>query len=675
MKKLLSALLIVSLAVLAVVAWNLRLGNQGRVPSSSAPSSTLPNEFMPIESLYLAGDLSQAVYLSAKAPDDWQLQLLAADCYRQLGLTVRMEQQLTKLNQFLSTAKGFPSPSSAEVESQVALVKAMHKIQYGQLDLAPSAMVKLLITGGARSVDAYSVVVQGAMARDDFDAAAQLLDQWEEHDRSAGILAASAQRAFLRAIYLNLKGDRSGAEGKLIELIDANPRHELAWLSLADIYSRPPNIRLSHSEILLNEFVKRFPFSSEGPRRLGQVQRRLGVAQPDVRTIATASAGERDTSPASSDSALQLEQAKIHFDAGDYAMAAKLLTQIGLATPVQAQQLTDLAFHRTLDGQSDMSHELQGRVSWSATALALAGDVATAEQIFDTATDRSARLRRLQDLSARQSVTSMLQPASQPKGIASDESLEQVRSLTTSWSARPAPSIDFPNHNLGMALYQQHCAVCHGIAGDGRSRWAVQTARSPRNFRDEPIRFVSATNALALDEDLKQTIRHGQSGGAMPAFPKLSDAEVQSIVLLLREFRLLGLKETYEREVAAGSAIDAWEPWMMARTEPSQPLPIPELPSSPESIQRGGQLFQTVGCVNCHAQRDSLPMNALFDSLGRPTPAPNLATDRLRGGDKPADLYKRIKLGLPGTPHPALVDVSESDVVALVGYLITISQN
>ena len=51
--------------------------------------------------------------------------------------------------------------------------------------------------------------------------------------------------------------------------------------------------------------------------------------------------------------------------------------------------------------------------------------------------------------------------------------------------------------------------------------------------------------------------------------------------------------------------------------------------------------------------------------------APNLSSDSLHGGDEPEEIYKRIALGIPGTPHPALVGTHE-EIGSLVAYIRSI---
>ena len=73
----------------------------------------------------------------------------------------------------------------------------------------------------------------------------------------------------------------------------------------------------------------------------------------------------------------------------------------------------------------------------------------------------------------------------------------------------------------GAELYHQHCTVCHG--DDGRGGVGV------------PLSLPSFINSVS-DEYLSLTIRLGRPGRIMPAFPKLSDAQVNAIVKHMRSW-------------------------------------------------------------------------------------------------------------------------------------------
>lgn len=73
----------------------------------------------------------------------------------------------------------------------------------------------------------------------------------------------------------------------------------------------------------------------------------------------------------------------------------------------------------------------------------------------------------------------------------------------------------------GARLFKQNCAVCHGE--DGRGGVGVPLA-------------LPSFLANVSDDYLAKTIRHGRPGRVMPAFEKLSDAQVKAIVDYVRGF-------------------------------------------------------------------------------------------------------------------------------------------
>ncbi|MGB1109695.1 MAG: c-type cytochrome [Gammaproteobacteria bacterium] len=72
----------------------------------------------------------------------------------------------------------------------------------------------------------------------------------------------------------------------------------------------------------------------------------------------------------------------------------------------------------------------------------------------------------------------------------------------------------------GAALFEEHCAVCHGI--DGTGALGVPLIKP---------KFATLTN-----EYLTKTIRNGRPGRVMPAFETMSDSQVDAIVAYLREW-------------------------------------------------------------------------------------------------------------------------------------------
>lgn len=162
----------------------------------------------------------------------------------------------------------------------------------------------------------------------------------------------------------------------------------------------------------------------------------------------------------------------------------------------------------------------------------------------------------------------------------------------------------------------------------------------------------------------------------MPPFKDLSESQVASLVKVIRQFIIEGLREQYARQFAENRAVFQAEAdqWLAARSEPGPNITTPSWTSTEELTARGRELFRSAGCGNCHVTSSEPPRTAtpLFDSLGRPVTAPRLDADPLHGGDDADSIYKRLALGIPGTPHPALASTDDGDLESLVAYIQSI---
>jgi mono/diheme cytochrome c family protein len=90
----------------------------------------------------------------------------------------------------------------------------------------------------------------------------------------------------------------------------------------------------------------------------------------------------------------------------------------------------------------------------------------------------------------------------------------------------------------GDRLYSEHCAGCHGEAGDGRGPAAPLLSPPPRDLVAGHYRFRSTPpGASPGDSDLFRAITlGGGTGSAMPAFYWLPAADRWALVLRIKEF-------------------------------------------------------------------------------------------------------------------------------------------
>lgn len=192
------------------------------------------------------------------------------------------------------------------------------------------------------------------------------------------------------------------------------------------------------------------------------------------------------------------------------------------------------------------------------------------------------------------------------------------------------------NAKPGKALYQRYCIYCHGPYGDGRGQSATYLDPKPRDFTRAVFKCRSTpSGSLPLDSDLYDTITRGIHASSMPSWRPLLKQERVDLIAYIKTF-----SSAFEEE------------------KPATPVEIPqEPPSSPESIARGAQLFESMNCWSCHGKdgRGHGPSAAsLTDSSGYPiTPFDFTSGPRFKCGDTDRDMFRDLMTGLDGTPMPS----------------------
>jgi len=126
--------------------------------------------------------------------------------------------------------------------------------------------------------------------------------------------------------------------------------------------------------------------------------------------------------------------------------------------------------------------------------------------------------------------------------------------------------------------------------------------------------------------------------------------------------------------LAAGVAVSGCKKKEEAPT-PVGVTPIPGpgalgMPGMPrEQLIAAGTPVFVANCAKCHGENGTGVWNeTLFDEDGLPSPARNLVDEPFKGGHEPAAVYLRIFAGMPGTPHPSCMTVSEEQLVDRVEY-------
>lgn len=246
------------------------------------------------------------------------------------------------------------------------------------------------------------------------------------------------------------------------------------------------------------------------------------------------------------------------------------------------------------------------------------------------------------------------------------------RKVTKPKPVAAAPALD------GETVYARHCAYCHGPNGDGNG--VAQLYPRARHFGAEKFKFASTVNGVPTDADLTKVVRQGLPGSAMPAFPQLSDTEVKAVIEYIRGLTRAGIyAQVFAKAVKdyddGGDEPDpvAINRKVTALTTPGPLLKVPDDFGKPtvERIANGRQVYLKV-CAACHGPEghgDGPQVKDLKNDNKTPARPRDLTAGVYKADGDAADIYRRIRLGIPGTPMPATVDLSPTNVADLIHYV------
>lgn len=256
----------------------------------------------------------------------------------------------------------------------------------------------------------------------------------------------------------------------------------------------------------------------------------------------------------------------------------------------------------------------------------------------------------------------------------SSKKSEPISSGSNSLSTADINQIGLIN---GHELYLQHCAACHGERGDGNGIAARFLYPKPRDFRAGRFRLVSTANAVPSREDLLAVLQRGMPGSAMPSWAHLSDQERNLLVDEILRMRKEGLREqiiarlkdnddeVVESEVQA--EIDR-------KTTPGAMVEVPNLAADEAAIARGKQIYLKQGCASCHGNEGRGDgQQTMIDAEGLPTRPRDFTLGIFKGSDDQASVYRRIALGMPGTPMPSSSNLTAEQMADLAQYILSLS--
>ena len=221
----------------------------------------------------------------------------------------------------------------------------------------------------------------------------------------------------------------------------------------------------------------------------------------------------------------------------------------------------------------------------------------------------------------------------------------------------------------GRDVFMKRCVQCHGVTGDGEGPAAKWLYPRPRDYRRGKFKFTSTPfDYRPRRADLVRTLQTGVPGTSMPAFnlvpAKDIDAVVDYVLVLTHrgeiEFQLASEAEGADQLEAdtvtdvIALVLDQWKDADANAVHQLTPQPV----FTAEHVVAGKKAFLTKGCSKCHGEdgRGQTPGNLrgdLKDAWGHATKAADLTSGLLHGGHLPDDVYRRIFIGISGTPMPS----------------------
>lgn len=580
------------------------------------------------------GAISEAQQWLARSarfdPSDGKTELMKAAClrrlYRQDGWSEALESAERK------------GASAAQIRQE----RKLSLIQSGELGEEANELVTLL-EGGVSQHEVCAAFVHGYLARGDPKNANMVLDAWAA-DYPEGLHV-----AYMRGVYEQWLGEGAGvlaqrhahfnrAQAEYEAALAAEPRHELARTALAELLEEQD--RLEEAARQYAALVRYSPANEDGKVGLARLLRQLGhidraravlaplTLRPEVRPDAAAELGQ------------------IELESGNYAQAEEWF------------------------GQADIERtEDYGVLRGAATALALEEKTTGAERLFNRHDTKYGRSARQDDLLARLAT-----------GPVDREAADELQRLS-----RPPPDASVglgeraegdrrkSRRESAGELYALHCSACHGDDGNGNGRAARHLFPRPRDLRTGRSRLVSTRNGVPTLEDLEAVLRRGMAGTSMRSFENLTLDQRKLLVKEVTRLNREGIREQFVDLLRSeGEEIDEDEVRRTVElcTVPGEAVRVPPIgPADSGAIAKGEQTYIKLGCDHCHGDDGTGPGDSpLFDDKGRPAPARDLVHEPLKGGEEAESIYVRIRVGMPGSPHPGCWNLSEDQLVDLVHY-------
>jgi DMSO reductase family type II enzyme heme b subunit len=211
----------------------------------------------------------------------------------------------------------------------------------------------------------------------------------------------------------------------------------------------------------------------------------------------------------------------------------------------------------------------------------------------------------------------------------------------------------------GKDNYDAWCTSCHGEKGDGKGPAADFVWPKPRDFTKGTYKFKSTSSGEPpVDADISRTIRDGNPGTSMPAWPRFSDAEVAALVDYLKKLS----PDTFSIKGTP----------MKINTPPGK---------SDKLLALGKEMYTSAKCWECHGKAGKGDgekgwQDKFKDDWGNHIwPADQTSPWEYRAGADLKDVFRTISVGFDGTPMTSYGDtVSEEKRWALAYYVLSQEQ-
>ncbi|MGE0757923.1 MAG: c-type cytochrome [Pirellulaceae bacterium] len=564
-------------------------------------------------------DAQQWIHLSRRLGSRHaELDLLQAACFRQL-------QQLESWSQAIEAARARHA-GAMPIERETRLANT----SLGDIPSRGGNPIAELLLAGASSYEITAAYVHGYLRREEPDHARLVLETW------ARDAPGDPRHGYLQGVIERWLSQPLQAEASFRQVLGKQPRHDPSRAALAQMLEHQNRLGEALAEYV--ELAKRAPRRAYVELDVARLLRKLGRVD-EARTLLH-ELMKRLEAP----EAANLEAGLAEWEAGNFESAAAWLDK-SRPGPSETQRLTAAAIVSAMRGMPQQASALFGQL--------------------DRFNRQSTRLYDLQ-------VRTLINPADR-------DAVSEMSSLSQRLAAPvpEPPALATP----GKELYREHCAVCHGEQGDGHGPAARYLCPRPRNLRRSSLRLVSGSQGVATVDDLRTVIRQGIPGTSMTAQLDLSPAEVEALVEEVQRLRREGLSEILVAQAADAGLEPPTEEEITAtqsaRLITSAAVVPPSFPP-PDSaaLQRGAKVYADAGCAGCHGPDGTGQSGThYFDEQGEPSRPRDLVHEPFKSGSEPAAVFLRVRLGMPGTVHPACASLSEAELIDLTLFCRSLSSS